>query len=105
MGSAAGALMVALVAVLMGLVGMGMLMQMLMVVGMLMVMGVGMAVRMGMGNTVMGVLMGVGMFVGMAVAAHMIVVKMHSELLLRFFFHYNGCTGACQIAVYLTVVL
>ena len=82
--------------------GVGMLrtlvVQMVMLMGMAVIVLVDMIVGMGMGHTVVGVLvgMGVGMFVVVAVATNMIVIKMHSNTPLGFFFSYIRKQMCCQ---------
>jgi hypothetical protein len=85
MAVAALAVMVTFMAVF---VGVGLAVEMVVLVGVLMVMLVGMGMLVCMGHTVVGVLMGVGMFVlvGVSAGAEMIVMQMHKHSPLHFSF-------------------
>ena len=70
--------------------------QMIVIMGMVMIVLMAVGVGMGMGNTVVGVLMGMGMFVVVAVTADVIMMNMHMVLSLHFFFYYTDSVQHCQ---------
>ena len=84
------------------IVRVGMLMtvvvEMGMLMGMLVVMSMGMMMLMAVGNTIVGVLMGMGMgmFMVVGMAAHMIVMDVHSKFSFAVFLYYSHNRPPCQ---------
>jgi hypothetical protein len=102
-GAAGRAVVGAVVAVGMFLVGVAVLVQMLVVMGMLMGVGMGMIMGMGMGHAVVGVFVGMGviMLVAVVTGADMVVMQMHTKhSFLDFFFIIPGAEAVVKTFIF-----